>query len=74
MFVFFYSAIGFLTMMGLIFGLSQMMLKMSAYGLWSVPVGGFLLIGLFIMSKVGQRLGQEQMHQLKDFLDNSLKL
>lgn len=74
MFVFFYSAIGFLTMMGLIFGLSQMMLKMSAYGLWSVPVGGFLLIGLFIMSKVGQRLGQEQMHQLKDFLDSSLKL
>ena len=39
MFVFFYSAFGFLTMMGLIFGLSQLMLKMDAYGLWSVPVG-----------------------------------
>ena len=72
MFVFFYSAIGFLTMMGLIFGLSQMTLKMDPYGLWSVPIGGILLIGLFIISKIGQRLGQEQMQQLKDFLDDSL--
>ena len=72
MFVFFYSAIGFLTMMGLIFGLSQMMLKMDAYGLWTVPVGVFLLVGLFVLSKVGQRLGHDQMRLLKDFLDQSL--
>lgn len=73
MFVFFYSSIGFLTMMGLIFGLSQMMLKMDPYGLWAVPIGGFLLIGLFVISKAGQKMGQKQMHQLKEFLDNSLK-
>ncbi len=73
MFVFFYSSIGFLTLMGLIFGLSQMLLKMNPYGLWAVLIGGILLIGLFIMSKIGQGLGLEQMHQLKDFLDNSLK-
>ena len=73
MFVFFYSAIGFLTLMGLIFGLSQMMLNMDAYGLWSFPVGSFLLFGLFIISKIGQGLGHDQMHQLKDFLDNTLK-
>ncbi len=73
MFVFFYSAIGFLTLMGSIFGLSQMMLKLNPYGLWSVPIGGFLLIGLFITSKFGQRLGHDQMHQLKDFLDDALK-
>lgn len=69
MFVFFYSFIGFLTMLGLIFGLSQMMLKMNPWGLWSVPVGGVLLAGLFLISKIGQRLGQEQMHQLKEFLE-----
>ncbi len=74
MFVFFYSAIGFLTLMGLIFGFSQLMLKMNAYGLWAVPAGGSLLIGLFVISKFGQRLGQKQMHQLKEFLDNSLNL
>lgn len=73
MFVFFYSSIGFLTLMGLIFGLSQMMLKMNPYGLWLALIGSVLLLGLFIVSKIGQGLGLKQMHQLKDFLDNSLK-
>jgi len=73
MFVFFYSAVGFLTLMGLIFGLSQMMLKMDAYGLWSVPVGAVLLLGLFILSKIGQGLGQEQMHQLNTIVTNALE-
>ena len=74
MFVFFYSAIGFLTLMGLIFGLSQMMLKMDAYGLWSFPVGAVLLIGLFITSKIGQRLGKEQMRRLVTLLYKSLDI
>lgn len=68
MFVFFYSAFGFLTLLGLIFGLSQMMLKMNAYGLWAVPAGTFVIVGLFVMSKIGQNLGKKQMHQLHDFL------
>jgi len=68
MFVFFYSAFGFLTLLGLLLGLSQMMLKMQAYGLWAVPVGIVLLTGLFILSKVGQNLGKKQMHQLHDFM------
>ena len=71
MFVFFYSAIGFLTLMGLIFGLSQMMLNMNAYGLWAVPVGLFIMIGLFAMSKIGQRLGHDQMHLLNKLLFDS---
>lgn len=73
MFVFFYSSIGFLTLLGLIFGLSQMMLKMNAYGLWSIPVGGGIMLGLFIISKIGQGLSNDQMHQLKDFLDSTLE-
>lgn len=72
MFVFFYSAIGFLTLMGLIFGLSQMMLKMNPYGLWSVPIGGTILIGLFIMSKIGQGFSQDQMHQLNTVVTEAL--
>jgi len=71
MFVFFYSSLGFLTLMGLIFGLSQIMLDMSPYGLWSVPVGGILLSGLFIISKIGQRLSHEQMNQLNNLLMDS---
>jgi len=68
MFVFFYSAFGFLTLMGLLFGLSQLMLKMDAYGLWAAPVGAVILIGLFVVSKVGQNLSKQQMRQLHDFL------
>ncbi len=67
MFVFFYSALGFLTIMGLIFGLSQMMLKMDPYGLWLVPVGVGLLAVLYFMSRVGQKLGRTQMNQLNVF-------
>lgn len=74
MFVFFYSSIGFLTLMALIFGLSQMMLKMDAYGLWLVLPGCMLMIGLFIISKIGQRLGRDQMQQLHGLLDESLKM
>lgn len=74
MFVFFYSAIGFLTLLGLLFGLSQMMLKMEAYGLWIVPVGLLLMAGLFIMSKVGQSMGRQQMHQLREFLAKAVGL
>lgn len=72
MFVFFYSALGFLTLMGLIFGLSQMMLKMNAYGLWAVPAGGGLLIGLFVISKIGQRLSHDQMKNLNELLSDTL--
>lgn len=73
MFVFFYSAIGFLTLLGLIFGLSQMMLKMNAFALWSLPVGGIILIGLFTMSKAGQRMSYDQMQQLKLFVDKAIE-
>jgi hypothetical protein len=73
MFVFFYSSIGFLTLMGLIFGLSQMMLKMNAYGLWAVPIGGTILIGLFVVSKIGQKLSRAQMGQLNILLFETLK-
>ena len=74
MFVFFYSSVGFLTLMGLIFGMSQMMLKMDPYGLWSVPIGLILLVGFFVMSKIGQRMSQEQMHQLNALLIKSLQV
>ncbi|MCG8308120.1 MAG: hypothetical protein MI975_12065 [Cytophagales bacterium] len=74
MFVFFYSSIGFLTLMGLIFGLSQMMLNMKAYGLWAFPIGSALISGLFLLSKIGQRLGRDQMQRLVDLLHRSLEM
>ena len=72
MFVFFYSAVGFLTLMGLMFGMAQWMLKMEPWGLWFVPAGLVLIVLLYIASKIGQKLGREQMHQLRDLLDEIL--
>jgi hypothetical protein len=72
MFVFFYSGIGFLTLLGLIFGLSQQMLKMEPWALWFFPLGIILIVGFFLVSKIGQGLGQKQMHELKNFVDGVL--
>lgn len=73
MFVFFYSAIGFLTMLGLIFGLSQLMLKMKPFGLYTVPVGATILIGLLMISKIGQKLSYDQMSELRSFVDEAIR-
>lgn len=73
MFVFFYSAIGFLTMLGLIFGLSQLMLKMEPFGLYTVPVGAVILIGLLMISKIGQKLSYDQMSELRSFVDEAIR-
>ncbi len=72
MFVFFYSAIGFLTMLGAMFGLSQMMLKMSPWALWSVPVGLFIILCLYLISHIGQQLSKDQIGILHDFLELAL--
>lgn len=73
MFVFFYSAIGFLTLMALIFGLSQWMLHMKPWALWGALMGILLILIFFAISKIGQGLSQTQMHQLKGFLDHALE-
>ncbi len=72
MFVFFYSGIGFLTMLGAMYGLSQMMLKMNPWALWSVPVGLMVIISLYLISHIGQQLSKDQIGFLHDFLDSAI--
>jgi len=74
MFVFFYSGFGFLTMLGGMFGLSQMMLKMSPWALWSVPIGLFIILCLYLISHIGQQLSKDQIGFLHDFLDSALNV
>jgi hypothetical protein len=74
MFVFFYSGIGFLTMLGAMFGLSQMMLKMSPWALWSVPVGLFIIFCLYLISHIGQQLSKDQIGFLHDYLDSAINV
>jgi len=74
MFVFFYSGIGFLTMLGAMFGFSQWMLKMNAWAMWSVPVGLFIILCLYFISHIGQQLSKDQIGVLHDFLDSAIEV
>ncbi len=72
MFAGFYSFAFFLSLMALLFGLSQWSLGMEPMGLWVLPIPVVLLISAFATALVGQRLGHDQMGELRDFLDAAL--
>ena len=67
MFMFFYSAVGFFTLMGLMYGLSQWMIKQEPVALWSVPAGLMLIFCIHIVAKTGKSLGKDQMIRLHNF-------
>jgi len=72
MYIFFYSLLGFLSMVVLIIGFSRWNLGLSAGILWFIPVL-LLLIGLAIgTAKTGQKLGHDQMLLLYDFFNNTM--
>lgn len=53
------STLGFGTV-----GLSQWMLGMDAWALWSIPIGVALIVGLWAVPFVGQRLAHEQLEAM----------
>ena len=72
LFVALYAAIGFTTLMGVIFGYSQFTLGQGGSALWSGPIG-LLAGGLsYLIARTGRRFGTDQMHQLQAFLDEAL--
>ncbi|MCB9290938.1 MAG: hypothetical protein H6560_26780 [Lewinellaceae bacterium] len=72
MFVFMYSIIGVICLFVAITGFSQLSLGIPAPALWVLPIGGALAIVLYLSAKTGERLGEEEMHQLKLFLNQVL--
>jgi hypothetical protein len=72
MFAGFYTFTFFLSLIALLYGLSQWSLDMEPYGLWLLPIPLALLISAYITALVGQRLGHEQMQELRHFLDQML--
>ncbi len=73
MFAGFYTFTIFLSLIALLYGLSQWSLDMEPYGLWLLPVPLVLLLSAFAVALVGQRLGHEQMQALRDFVDQILE-
>ena len=45
---------------------------MSTFALWSVPIAALMIGSVYVVALIGQRLGHEQMVQLRTFLDDSI--
>jgi hypothetical protein len=73
MYIFFYALMGFLIMVVMIMGFSQLNLGLSARILWALPVLLLLLVMAFFTAKAGQKLGHDEMHLLYDFFRNAIK-
>lgn len=72
MFVFFYSFLGFITLMVLLVGLSFWSIGQPATILWLVPLLILLVLSLFLVAYFGQRFGQKQMTRIHRFLEDCL--
>jgi hypothetical protein len=67
MFIFFYFLLGFIGMMVMIMGFSQMSLGLSHGILCLLPAIAFLILMVFLTAKMGQRLARDEMELLFDF-------
>lgn len=68
MYVFFYSVLGFVSVVVMIMGFSQLNLGLSARILWILPITTILFIFAFLTAQAGQKLGHAEMKRLYDFL------
>jgi hypothetical protein len=69
LFMFLYTAVGFLATIGLMLGFVQWQSGMDPWGMWGVWVGVPGLLFLYGISAMGQRLSAHQMEDLKDRID-----
>ncbi len=67
MFCYFFFA--FVGLFGAALGYVQWVSQETAWGLWLVPAGLLAIGGLHLMSLIGQRLGAEQMKELRTQLE-----
>ena len=68
-FMFLYVLVAFLALFGAVFGYVQWASNEPPWGLWAVWIGIPLLGLLHLASYVGQRLGKDQMEELRSRLD-----
>jgi len=73
MFMFIYAILGTLSLFIAIIGFSQLSLGLSAHILWALPVAAGVALFLFFSAKTGERLGQNEMERLQNFLNEALE-
>lgn len=72
-FAFTFSFLGFIAFISLFWGLSRLSLDYSAHILWLVPISLLVIIGVYILARVGQQLSRNQVKELMSFVDSALK-
>ena len=72
LFIFFYMLISFLSLAGGMYGLTQITLNHTPWAFFAVPISVFLLLGVYLVARIGQKMGHEQMTILQTFLDEVL--
>lgn len=72
-FAFTFSILGFIAFVALFWGLTQMSLDHPTNILWAVPITLALILGVYILAKVGQRLSKNEVHQLMNFVESTLQ-
>ncbi|MBF0286965.1 MAG: hypothetical protein HQM14_04035 [SAR324 cluster bacterium] len=73
MFASFYGLSIFIGVMGLMFGLSQWSLGLTPYGFWAVLISILFSVVAYGIAVAGQKLGYDQIGQLRSFLEHTLK-
>ncbi|RMG58297.1 MAG: hypothetical protein D6722_23770 [Bacteroidetes bacterium] len=73
LFIFIYSAIGVLSLVGGLYGLSLWTLGKPAPALWFFPGGAALALLVYFAGRFGRQLGEPQMQVLRGFLQDNLR-
>lgn len=71
-FMFVYILVVFLIIFGATFGYVQQVSDETPWGYWAVPTGLLIIAGIHVASYVGQRLGANQMRELRGRLESVL--
>lgn len=69
LFIALYVAVGFIGVMGVIFGYSQMLLGNPASAYWAGPIAIVLSILIYVVARQGRRVGYAQMVHLRTFFN-----
>lgn len=72
MFIFFYSFIGFVTLIVSLIGFSFISLDKDATILWAVPMLVLVFLSLYLIAYLGQKFGHRQMIYLHHFMEECL--
>lgn len=70
MFMFFYSFIGFITLIAIMISLSYWSLGLVSWIFWSVPALILVFLSLYLVAYLGQKFGHKQMVYVHKFLED----